>query len=67
MKMPTLTDSRGNPSTTLALVALSWLSATIVFLWKGGPGDIGSYGAACIAILTPWIAREVSEKMIKDA
>ena len=63
--MLSLKDSRGRGSTTLNFVAASWMAITIMFMWKGTATDITAYGVAVMAILTPWIAREWTEKTSK--
>ena len=67
MKMPSMKDSRGGESTTLAFVAASWLSTTVVFIWKGTGSDMISYGAAVAAIMAIWLGREWAEKRKPNA
>lgn len=57
-----MTDGRGKESLTLTLVIFSWLTITLMFVWKGSAADITSYAAGCLAILTPWLGREWIEK-----
>ena len=55
--------ARGRESITLNFVAASWLAMTVMFMWKGSAADIPAYGLAVGAILTPWLAREWTEKV----
>ena len=60
--LPTLRDSRGKQSTTLFLIATSWLAMTVVFVWTAftnkDASNIATYGGAVTALLVPWLGRE---------
>ena len=62
-----MTDSRGKESLTLTMIFFTWLAMTVVFVWKGGPEHIGTYGTGCLAIMLPWLGREAMEKFKKPA
>lgn len=62
-----LTDSRGNKSTTLAFVAVSWflVSAVFIYSWLSAKGDaisLTEYSMAVAAVLGIWLGREFTEK-----
>jgi len=54
---------RGRESVTLTFVTVAFIAITSMFLWKGTAADITAYGLAVGAILTPWLAREWTEKV----
>lgn len=68
--MPTITDGRGHRTTTGALVLAALVLVFAKFAFSGlelgplttSPMGAGEFGAAVMAILAPWIAREWKEK-----
>lgn len=54
---------RGKESTTLALVVIAFAAETYVFVTKGTPADLSSYGTAVMMTLGIWLGREWTEKV----
>lgn len=67
MKLPTITDSRGNKSSTLFFVVCALVALLARFV-AGMFTDLGqidamSFAGAFTTIIVPWIAREGIEKV----
>jgi len=70
MKLPTLLDSRGNPSQTLfwvslALIALLGRFLAGIFTDMGQVGSV-EFATAFTVVLAPFVAREAVEKLSDD-
>ena len=67
MRMPTITDSRGNKSQTLFFVAIAALAVIVRFVagmfTEIGQIDVTSFAMAFSTIMAPWVAREGIEKL----